>query len=271
MNIDEYRAMKAEMEQEQPEGTGVENAQIEQSPVVTPEQGTQETEQVQPPSEPATQQEPVGQAEIPSTIKYGEAEYEVESLIKAKEEAEALRQQQAQIQAQLQQTQIAQQYYNKLMENPEYAKAFAQNNGLTYIDPKEQAVQELQSRYNQVLLEREIEVMQIKHKDFNPQEVVKFAYEKGISNLEDAYLLHKARNDSPKQEAIDINTIREQIRQEIQNELQSNVNTGSLIGGSGGGGKPVQSSAPELSAQEMKVARGLGLSPKEYAFYKNKK
>ena len=271
MNIDEYRAMKAELEQEQVEQTGgADDAQVEQNPTVTPEQSPQETEQVQSPQEPTAQQEQVGQTEVPSVIKYGEAEYEVESLIKAKQEAEILRQQQIEVQRQLQQAQTAQQYYNKLMENPEYAKAFAQNNGLAYIDPKEQAVQELQNRYNQMLLEREIENMQIKYKDFNPQEVVKYAYEKNIGNLEDAYILMGARNGS-KQGNPDIDSIREQIRQEIQNELQSNVNTGSLIGGSGGGGKPVQPDAPELSAQEIKVARGLGLTPKEYAFYKNKK
>ena len=271
MNIDEYREMKAEMEKEQADETGgVDNAQVEQSTAVTPEQSPQETEQVQPSQEPAPEQVPNGQTEVPSTIKYGETEYEVESLIQAKQEAEILRQQQAQVQSQLQQAQVAQQYYAKLMENPDYAKAFAQNNGLTYVDPKEQAVQELQSRYNQMLLEREIENMQIKHKDFNPQEVVKFAYDKGIGNLEDAYILMNARNGG-KQENPDMASIREQIRQEVQNELKSSVNTGSLIGGSGGGGKPIQSSAPELSSQEIKVARGLGLSPKEYAFYKNKK
>lgn len=270
MNIDEYRAMKAELEQEQVEQTGgADDAQVEQNPTVTPEQSPEKAEQVQSPQEPAPEQSTDGQTEVPSVIKYGEAEYEVESLIKAKQEAEILRQQQIEVQRQLQQAQVAQQYYQKLMENPEYAKAFAQNNGLAYIDPKEQAVQELQNRYNQVLLEREIENMQIKYKDFNPQEVVKFAYDKKIGNLEDAYILMNARTG--KQETPDINTIREQIRQEIQNELQLNVNTGSLIGGSGGGGKPVQSNAPELSAQEIKVARGLGLTPKEYAFYKNKK
>lgn len=271
MNIDEYRAMKAELEQEQVDETGgVDNAQVEQSSIVTPEQSAEETEQVQPSQEPAVEQGTDGQTEVPSTIKYGEAEYEVESLIKAKQEAEVLRQQQMQIQQQLQQAQVAQQYYAKMMENPDYAKAFAQNNGLAYIDPKEQAVQELQSRYNQMLLEREIENMQIKYKDFNPQEVVQFAYNKGIGNLEDAYILMGARNGGNKENP-DLTSIREQIRQEIQNELKLNVNTGSLIGGSGGGGKPVQTSAPELSDQEMKVAKGLGLTPKEYAFYKNKK
>ena len=273
MNIDEYRAFKAQQEQESAGGAG--DVQVEQTTATMPEQNIQETGQVQPTPEQAQIQETVHDEpetpQIPSTIKVGDAEYSVDELIQARTEAETLRQQQAAAAAQLEQAAIAQQYYSKMMENPEYAQAFAQNNGLTYIDPKEQAVQELQQRYDQMLLEREIDNMKLKYQDFDPQEVVKFAVDRQINNLEDAYLLNKARTGSLQQkESIDKDAIAEQIRQEVLAELKSEVNTGSLIGG-GGSGKVVQDDTPQLSATEIRVAQGLGMTPLEYAKWKNAK
>lgn len=273
MNIDEYRAFKAQQEEESAGGAG--DVQVEQTTAAMPEQNVQETGQVQSAPEQsqiegAVQPEPET-PQTPSTIKVGDTEYSVDELVQARTEAEVLRQQQVAAQAQLQQASVAQQYYAKLMENPEYAKAFAQNNGLAYIDPKEQAVQELQQRYDQMLLEREIDNMKLKYQDFNPQEVVKFAVDRKINNLEDAYLLNKARTGSLEpQGTIDKTSITEQIRQEVLAELKSEVNTGSLIGG-GGSGKPVQDSTPQLTSQEIRVAKGLGMTPLEYAKWKNVK
>lgn len=256
MNIDEYRALKAEIE-----SGGAEDAQAEQTPTATLEQEVETTPEVSVQPEPQQVETPTGNPEV---------QVEPDKLSAYEQELAELRQAKADADKQLQQASIAQEYYNKLMEDPEYAKVFAKDKGLTYIDPKEMEYKQLQDNYNSLLLERDIENMQIKYKDFDANQVIQFAVENSIGKLEDAYLLNKARNGFPQpSQIVDTDALREQIRQDILNELQSSVDTSSMIG-TPGGGKPVQASAPELTAQESRVAKGLGMSPAEYAKWKNK-
>lgn len=259
MNIDEYLAIKAsEMESGHV-------AQAEQAPTTTIGEGVQETPQGVGAPEPQEPEATVG-SEIPSVIKYGEQEFKVEELVQTKQQFEELTKEQQRIQQELEDARVAREYYQAMMKNPAYAKTFAENNGLKFVDPSEQEKLSIERKYNQLLLEREIENMQLKHKDFNPKEVISFAVERNINNLEDAYLLHKARSGGDKE--MDVNALKEQILQEVKNELQYTVNTGSMIGASGGGAKQVQDSAPVLSSHELKIAQNLGLSPQEYAKFK---
>jgi len=268
MNIDEYREMIAQEAKGAEEG-----AQVQSGTIATPEQVGQEAPQVQPVQEQPIEQAPiVEEPQIPEVIKMGDAEYKVDELIKAREEAERLKQEKAQYDQMLRESEVAKKYYDKLMENTEYAKAFAQNNGLEFIDPKELQVKQMEQKYNQLLLEKELENMKIKYDDFEPRDVVQFAYDNKIRNLEDAYLLHKAKSGglTQKAETPDVDAIKEQIRQELLSELQLNVNTGSIIGTAGAGQKNITTS-PELTPQELKVARGLNMSPEEYSKWKHNK
>lgn len=253
MNIDEYRAYKA---QDQNPEEVVDNAQTEQGTTVAPQEVVQETTQ-----EPTAPQEVTTEAEtqpVPS---------EVEAIRAENARLMAEREQTARA---LQEAEEARLWYSKINEDAEYAKAFAESKGLTYVDPESKAVQELESRYQSLLLERDIQNLSIKYPDFDAKTVVQTALDKGIGNLEDAYILAKATSPQTASQ-IDMDAIREQIRQEIQSELQSNVSTASIIGSGGGGVQQVQPTEIELTPAELKIATNMGLSPKEYQTWKNRK
>ena len=262
MNLDEYRALKAQQTETNGEGG---DAQIQQPTAETLEASVSQTVEVQP--QPVDTAIETPQVETPKTIKYGESEYELEKLIEAQQRAEQLAQEQERLKQEVERADIAQKYFNKMMENPGYAKTFAENNGLEFYDPKDLKIQQLEKQYNKVLLDKEIENLQIKHKDFNPDEIIPFAVQNEIKSLEDAYLLHKTKNGGTTQ-TIDADAIKEQIRQELLNELRLNVNTDSIIGTSGTGGIVTAQSAPSLSPAEARVAKSLKMSPEEYIKYK---
>lgn len=267
MNIDEYLEIKnAEPVEEKPD------AQVEHQTAPVVEENIQEapeaSEIVQPEGIEQTQTEvdalPQPQTE---TQQVNFDEYQ-----KAQQELERLRGESATLYKQNQQARIAQEYYNKMMEDPGYAKVFAEKNGLQYVDPAQQAVVELEQKYNDLLLEREIENMQIKYKDFDPQQVIQLAVNKGINSLEDAYLLSKVAGGSttaPSTGTIDPVSLKEQIRQEVLNELQSNVDTSSMIGASGGGTKRVTENTPQLTQAEKRVAQNMKMTDQEYLKWKN--
>lgn len=281
MDLDQYLEVKAQEEAEKQEGT--QNAQAQYTTAssleefmeatgaytkapATPEQQVETQEVVD--EHQATDPQPPQQT--PDKVVIEGVEYDVNHLIKQAQEAEVLRANAERLYKENQGNQTAVQYYQKMMEDPEYAKAFAQDRGLPFVDPQQQAVQELEQNYRNLLLERDIESLKSQHSDFDPQVVVQFALERQIPNLRDAYLLHKAttgQQASP--QAMDEGALREQIKQEILAELTaSQTDTGSLIGAQGGGAKPVQNQGPQLSALEIKIAREFGLSPEEYAKYK---
>lgn len=277
MDLDMYRALKAE-EQATQQKEATPYAQVEHKPVdtledfleetgTTPQVATEPVEQTMPPeiAEPT----PPVQPEQTNKITYDGQEYDVADLIKQTAELGTLRQNAERLYKENEKNTTAVQYFNKMMEDPEYAKAFASDRGLPFIDPKDQAVQELEQNYRNLLLERDIQMLQTKHADFDAQSVVQFALDKQIPSLEDAYILHKAQNGNVQHvEQPTPEQLKEQIRQEILAELQSTqVDTGSLIGVNGAG-KPVVQSAPQLSAKEISIASEFGLSPADYAKYK---
>lgn len=252
MNIDQFREEQARINQEL-EAENV--AQVEQGTATTVEEVVQETEQADtvPVQVGAENETPTAQIETPETTL----------------DAQRLADELARAQQALKQAQEAKLWFDKINENPDYAKAFAEDNGLQYIDPKDRAVQELERRYQDMLLEKEINLLQTKYEDFDPQTVVQTAINKGINNLEDAYLLSKVAQ--PVEQKLDVDAIREQIRQDILNELQSNVSTTSMIGAGGSGSRQVEPASIELSPTELKVVQGMGLTPAEYQKWKQAK
>lgn len=258
MNIDEYRAMKAQ-----------ENEQAPQQPTETPEIVTPEV------VEPTTP-EPTPDAPIEETPPTQPLEVDIDGKPVPIDELTQgyLRQSDytrktQELARERERIKIAEEYYNALHADPERAKEFASEHKLPYIDPKEMEVKELQSKYEDLLLEKEINLLSTKYPDFDATEVVKTAVEKQLVNLEDAYLLTKSmRSEANVAPPIDIEALSEQIRQQVLQELQSSVDTTSLIG-KGGSTKPVTENPVELTPQEAKVARAMKMSPAEYAKWKN--
>lgn len=244
MNIDQYREEQARIQSELEVEQG---AQVEQTATDAVEQGVQEAIQ----------------EEQSSTEVTAEASAQVEQV--ANPDVERLQAELNQAKQYLKQAEEAKIWYDKINENPEYAQAFAKDKGLAYVDPKDRAVQELEQRYQTMLVEKEIQNLSIKYPDFNAEQVVATAVNKGLNNLEDAYLLSKVAQGTaqPATQSIDVEALKAQIRQELQNELQSQVSTTSMIG-AGTGSQSVQPSGVELTAHELKVAQSFGISPAEY-------
>lgn len=171
---------------------------------------------------------------------------------------------------------IASDYYKAITSNPELAKQLSEQHNLPYLTPEQAQIKELNDKYNDLLLEREVDRLQTKYSDFDVKEVLQFAYDRKMENLEDAYFLHRSRKEQTQQtqptqaQAVDVDAIKEQIRQEIMQELQSSqVDTKSII--QTRDLAQVKDTTPTLSERELKIARGMKLTPEEYAKWRDKR
>ena len=161
--------------------------------------------------------------------------------------------------------------YSQLQQDPEQAKQLSKQYNLPQLDPAHSRMRDMESKYHDLLLERDIEKLSTKYADFNETEVIQMAYDKNLG-LEDAYQLVKLNKpvtpiSEPPQ--VDIESIKEQLRQELRQELQLNQDTTSII--QPGGSAPKVADEPKLSAQEVKVASMMKMSPTEYAKWREKK
>lgn len=281
MDLDQYREMKAQ-EQKQEEGNP--NAQAQYTTANSLEEFMEATGAYQNTPEPPAQQ--VETQEVVSDLEAGDPQppeqtiaesitidgktYSVEDLQKQLAEANQAKEASQRLYKEAQDNKLALEYYNAMMSDPEYAKAFAQDRGLQYLDPKDKAVQELEQNYNALLLQREIEMLESQHSDFNAQDVVQFALDRNIPSLRDAYTLQKATvNQSSQPNTLDADALREQIKQELLAEMKvEQSDTSSLVGAQGGGAKPVNNQAPQLSAMELRIAQEFGMTASDYAKYK---
>lgn len=265
MNIEEYRAMKAkEQEQQQtpPEGEVV-NAQVEQSSDATHGQAQEETTQTG-----ATPEEPNAQADAQAIEIEGIGTVPVEELKQGYLRQSDYTKKTQELAQQRKEFDIAKQYFDALQANPEEAQRFAEANNLPFMSPKDLEYEQMKEQYEMMLVKQEIELMKTKYTDFDEEAVVKVASEKNFDNLEDAYLFNKAKQGIA--QPVNIDDIKEQIRQELLNDIQSNQNTNSLIGKQGAQ-RPIVDDTPTLTQAEVRVAQGLGMSPKEYAKWRDAK
>jgi len=282
MNIMEYRELKAQMEKEQQQSTpqkgGQAGAQAQQTPTTTSEGGVQEQTQTTPTpqgGQTSTQEEFTPnqntEPQLPEFIEIDGQQVPLEELKnvylrqadytrKTQELAEARRK-----------LSYAEQLYNAVYQNPEVAQQVAKQFNLPYLDPQQAQVIELQNKYYDLLIEKEVNELKSKYGDFDVYSVLQFAYDRRISNLEDAYHLYNSYYGANQSgdESLDIEALKEQIRQEILQELKSNVDTTSIIQGRGDS-QPIQVNTPTLTEAELKVAQALNMTPEEYAKWRDK-
>lgn len=270
MNIMEYRAMKEAEAKQQSEGANqdaqtqsTDTATQNPSPQANEGGGTQQTSGTE-----GTTQAGTGETKTdePKTVTIeGLGEIPIDELAKGYLRQSDYTRKTQEIAQKARQLEKIEQLYQKVQANPERAQQLAQEFNVPVLDPQVDYVTQLQQNYYDLLLEKEIGELQAKYTDFDPQVVLPLALEEKLENLENAYLLHKARNPEPaqKQETVDINQIKEQIRQDLLRELELERNTQSII--TSGNGAPVTDNQPVLSDEELRVARNMGLSPQEYA------
>lgn len=273
LNLDQYRAMKAE--EALPKEEIVTDAPTNENTTVVHEQvPPAQGESTDTPNEPSEQD---STSVVPSETKTETIEIDGKQVSLDELKGGYLRQSDytrktqelARIKKDLEKAETV---YTAMHSDEETAQEISERLGIEYVSPKDANVQELQVKYQELLLERDIEKLEAKYGSFDVNEVLQLAYDKRIENIEDAYhLVQSTRNPTAKPtESLDIEAIKEQIRQELKEELQSTVDTSTTIR-TGGSTAPITDDTPQLSAQELKVATAMKMSPKDYAKWKNKK
>ena len=152
--------------------------------------------------------------------------------------------------------------YDTLKQNPNIVQQLQSDIEIPrQLDPTQAKVVELEEKMYDMILEREIESLQTKYKDFEIREVLELASQKEMTNLEDAYLLLKS-SKAPVVQSTDVETMKENLRNEILQELKAEKNTKSIITPSGSELPNVQEVT--YSPSELKVAKNMGMDIKEY-------
>lgn len=273
MNLDEYREMKAAEQSTETEGavdvqaveattTSTEQTvQTEtQTTGVSAEQGSQETAQIESSTAPS------------SVYDLGGKQYTTEELEALVTNQSKLLEEKREIERLREQNKIQSEYYNKIQENPEFAKQFASTFNLPYLTPEQQKLKEMNDNYNLLLVKTEMNDLKHKYGDIDEKSVIELAIERNLNSLEDAYLVLEARKaqSNPRGKDVDLEALQEQIRQQVLAELQSKVDTSSIID-TRISGKEVVDNTPKLTPAELRVASAMKMKPEEYAKWKNVK
>lgn len=250
MNIEQYRALKAQEE------TSKAQPQVEQP---TEPQGV-----VQVVEEQVTEKQ---EESKPITVEIDGKEVTIDELKNGYLRQSDYTKKTQQLSHQRKEVEEAINLYEHLKHNPDVAQQLQQVTSIPKtLDPTQSKIIELEEKMYDMMLEKEIETLQSKYNDFEVMEVIKMASQKQITNLEDAYLLLKAQKQDTK--VVDIEKIKEDLRSEIIKELESNVETSSIISS---GREQIVSTPdmPTLSQGEIKVAQSMGMTPVEYAKWRD--
>ena len=286
MNIEEYRAMVAEEAQkteEQPQTPEVIEtpSEVETTPQTPVEAVTEGAVENEPVAEPTPEATPIHEIEVDGQKFTVE---QIKQLTYAQQQALKREQQLAREKRELED---ARKLQEMIYANPQLAQELRQK-GLPILDPQEKQLKEINQKYQDLLLEKEIDTLKGKYQDFDPRAVIQYALDNRLNNLEDAYHLVKVKGQGgvqnastppinasqgqvePSAPSIDVEALKEQIRQDVLKELQSEVDTGSLMT-SNNASVPVVDNTVRLSNAEMRIAKNLRMTPEEYMKWKSKK
>ena len=238
MNLDEFRALKAQEESQKTEETQVAKEEVKTEPIQTEEAIETNPNEIE--------IDGIGKVEI-NELKNGylrQSDYtkKTQEVSKLRKEAE------------------------EAMKIAEFVKSnpqLAQSIGVEPINPFMNKISELEEQLYDMKLEKEIETLTNKYSDFEVLEVLQVAHDKGLTNLEDAYKIVKS-NKPVTQPSVNIDEIREQIKNELLKEFGVDENTKIKTVISSGANAQITNNAPSISEAEAKVARFMKLTPEEY-------
>ena len=270
MNIMQYRALKAQ------------EAQVSQTVDQTPSTPTPQVEtQVKPPEEPAKQettptQTPEVKVEptppvIPDKITIdGIGEVSIDELKNGYLRQTDYTQKTQEVARQKREVQDAVTFFEQIKRNPQVLQQITSNVQVPpTLDPATAKVIELENRVYDMMLEREIETLQNKYKDFEVKDVLEMAQKKNITNLEDAYHLVKSTKPQAPPQVIDTNALKEQLRKELLKEIEAERSATQTIITSNDTVAPVQDNSPKLSDAEKKVANMMRMSESDYVKWRD--
>lgn len=157
--------------------------------------------------------------------------------------------------------------FNYLKQNPQAAqRVFPDGKLPPPLDPHFKKVQELEDKVYDMMLEKEIESLQQKYEDFDVREVLQMAQEKKITDLEDAYHLVKSRKPA---QTVDTEALKKELRQELLKELMEEKKATSSIISTNDNQTVEDKMTPQLTEAQRKVARGLKMTDEEYIKWRN--
>ena len=244
MNIEQYRALKAEQENQ---------PTVEETQVQTVEQPTIETKP---------------EVVEPTKIEIDGVELTIDELKNGYLRQSDYTKKTQEVSNQRKESEEAIKFYEYLKQNPQAVQSLQEHkvDVPAKLDPTQSKVIELEQKMYDMMIEREIETLENKYKDFDVREVLQMASEKGMTNLEDAYKLVKSGKGSSTTE-----DIREQIRKELLLEMkEESISTKTIINYTS-----TQPVAPHsevtLTPGEVKVAKGMGMSIKDYVAWRDAK
>lgn len=165
-------------------------------------------------------------------------------------------------------------FMEKVQSNPQVAEELSTHLEMPNLDPSNSRYRDLEDRYFELLINSEVQRLTDKYGSFDVDAVLDVVREHGIEDLEVAYHVVKSREGGGQQgNNIDVKALEEKLREEILSELtarqESEADTSTIVGS--GTGEQIKSNEPKLSKAELKVAKAMGLSPKDYATWRDGK
>lgn len=143
------------------------------------------------------------------------------------------------------------------------------------LDPASRKISELENKLYDLIIDREVTMLQSEFPDFDAREVIPIAQQKGL-NLRDAYLINKATKsisgggeqrkevEQPPTQQIDIDALTKEIIKKLEAERDSTT----TIISSNDSPTIVTNDTPKLSPAELAFCQRQKIDPKEYAKWK---
>lgn len=162
-------------------------------------------------------------------------------------------------------------FYNEVKNNPDAIESLrASTNIPRMADPNQMHLAKLEEELYDMKLENEINLMQSKYEDFEVRDVLQFASEKKMDNLEDAYHLLKSRNPTSKSQEtnnVDVEQMKADLKKEIMAEMNED-STGSIISSKQSNKIPTTEEV-KISSKEKEIASAMGMTNKDYAKWRD--
>ena len=260
MNIEQYRALKAQ-----------EAESSAQTPTQTAMQAEPTATQTEVTTTTSTDTKPEGDTHaIPEKIVIdGVGEVTLDELQKGYLRQSDYTRKTQEVSRKAKEVEEAVEVYEQLKSNPYLTQQVFQNGRIPQnLDPTQMKVMELENKLYDMMLEKEIETLQSKYEDFEIREVLETAQAKNITNLEDAYVLSRSQNQN-KQIPQNLEEVKKQLRQELLQEIEQERSATQSIISSNDGVNIVQDNSPKLSDAEKKVASMMSMSESDYVKWRD--
>lgn len=281
MNIDEYRALVKSQEegkdaQTQPpanDGVPAEQTKAEETPSKSAEETnpTGESQTAGSPEETVTV-DGAPSLDLTQTMEIDGVEYTLDEIKNGYMRQSDYTKKTQETQRQLRAAQEAIKFMEKVQENPELAQELSTKVDIPNLDPRQKEYTELEEKYFDLLIQTDMQALHSKYGDFDEREVLEIAQQEGVGSLDAAFHIAQGRKGTAqKSNQLDADTLREELRKELMAEMEqklaSQADTSTIINSAGSA--PVGDTSPKLSQAELKVASNMGMTPKDYADWRD--